>query len=97
VPGPEAEVTLSLDHLPAEAKAARLTHYRIDASHSNAFALWKQLGSPTAPSEAQYAQLEQAGQLTRLQPAPGKNALEFALPRQGVSLVVLDWTPVAAP
>jgi xylan 1,4-beta-xylosidase len=97
VPGPDAQVTLSLDHLPAAAKGARLTHYRIDASHSNAFGLWKQLGSPTAPTEAQYAQLEQAGQLTQLPPVAGKNALEFALPRQGVSLVVLDWTGTAAP
>jgi xylan 1,4-beta-xylosidase len=95
VPGPDAAVTLSLDHLPAAAKAARLTHYRIDAAHSNAFALWKQLGSPTAPTEAQYTQLERAGQLTALAPVPGRNALEFTLPRQGVSLVVLDWTGAA--
>ena len=97
VPGPAAAVTLSLAGLPAAAKSARLTHYRIDADHSNAFGLWKQLGSPTAPTEAQYAQLEHAGQLTALDPVPGQDALQFTLPRQGVSLVVLDWTGTPAP
>jgi xylan 1,4-beta-xylosidase len=101
LPGPDAEVSLALDHLPAGISSARLSHYRIDAAHSNAFAVWQQLGSPTAPTEAQYAQLEKAGQLTPLAAAygirvgNGHAALHFALPRQGVSLVVLDWGPAA--
>jgi xylan 1,4-beta-xylosidase len=103
VPGPAADVTLALNGLPAEAAGARVTHYRIDADHSNAYAVWRQLGSPTAPTEAQYARMEQAGKLallgapTVLAPADGRAALRFALPRQGVSLVVVDWTSPARP
>jgi xylan 1,4-beta-xylosidase len=99
--GPDAAVSLALDHLPAGISSARLSHYRIDAAHSNAFAVWQQLGSPTAPTEAQYAQLEKAGQLAPLEAAyairvgNGHAALHFALPRQGVSLVVLDWSAAA--
>ena len=46
VPGPDAAVALTVDGLPADVTAARLTHYRIDATHSNAFAAWQRLGSP---------------------------------------------------
>jgi xylan 1,4-beta-xylosidase len=97
VPGPAAEVSLAAAHLPAGISAARLTHYRIDADHSNAFSVWKALGSPTAPTEAQYARLEKAGQLTQMEtPRPlaveaGQATLAFTLPRQGISLLVLEW------
>jgi xylan 1,4-beta-xylosidase len=103
VPGPVADVTLALNGLPAEAAGARVTHYRIDADHSNAYAVWRQLGSPTAPTEAQYARMEQAGKLAELGApgaltlADGRASLRFALPRQGVSLVVVDWTAPAQP
>ena len=55
------------------------------------------MGSPIAPNAEQYAQLLAAGQLARMEaPATlhvekGQAALRFALPRQAVSLVVLDW------
>ena len=55
------------------------------------------MGSPIAPTEEQYAQLEAAGKLARIDaPATlrvekGQAALRFALPRQAVSLVVLEW------
>ena len=97
LPGPDAAVELALAHLPFAAGEARLTHYRIDADHSNAFTVWKSLGSPTAPNDAQYAQLLAAGQLATLG-APsvvpvkdGAATLKFNLPRQSVSLLVLEW------
>ena len=46
-------------------ETATLTQYRIDADHSNAFTVWKRMGSPTAPNDAQYAQLVKAGQLAQ--------------------------------
>lgn len=97
LPGPEAAVTLAIDGLPPTAPTGRLEHFRIDADHSNAFALWQRLGSPATPTPEQYARLEQAGQLAALGAAEtiplanGAATLRFTLPRQGVSLLVLDW------
>ncbi len=98
VPGPDAAVSLAVDGLPAGLKAAKLTHYRIDQQHSNAYAEWLRLGSPVAPNEAQYTQLEKASGLAALTDAPAsvtvtdsRAGLDFALPRQGVSLLVLSW------
>ena len=97
VPGPDAEVELSLDNLPFANGTATLTHYRIDSEHSNSFEEWKRMGSPTAPTDAQYAQLLKSGQLGELT-APetvgvenGKAIVRLNLPRQAVSLLVLAW------
>ena len=98
VPGPDAAVHLALDHLPLANGTLRLTHYRIDANHSNAFTIWKQLGSPAAPDKTDYDRMQKAGQLTPFADAPssvavhgGSASLVFLLPRQGVSLLVLKW------
>jgi xylan 1,4-beta-xylosidase len=97
VAGPDAAVELSLAGLAADLAGARLTHYRIDERHSNAYAEWKRLNSPIAPSDAQYAQLIEAGKLAQLGApetvplAQGATTVKFALPRQGVSLLVFEW------
>ena len=97
VPGPEAEVTLMFDQLPTIHGEARLEHFRIDENHSNAFAAWKRLGSPPAPTPEQYAQLERAGQLAALEPPKSirvesnQTVVKFKLPRQAVSLLQLRW------
>lgn len=94
--GPAAEVKLRLSNLPVRTGHMRLRHFRLDESHSNAFTEWQHMGSPPQPTPAQYARLEKAGQLAELE-APRavrvKDAgatLRFRLPRQGVSLLVLD-------
>ena len=98
--GPYAAVAINVTGLPTTADRARLTHYRIDDQHSNAYAEWKRMGSPIAPNGDQYAQLVRAGQLTTLGPPEsvavkdGGVALMFSLPRQGVSLLVLELTAV---
>ncbi len=97
--GPDASVALALAGLPAAAAQAKVSHYRIDETHSNAFAAWKRLGAPAGPSVAQYKQLVAAGQLERLDGdaatalsvANGTATLTFVLPRQAVSLVLLEW------
>jgi xylan 1,4-beta-xylosidase len=98
VPGPAAAVTLALTGLPAAAAAPRLAHYRVDAAHSNCYTLWQSLGSPVAPTKPQYQQLDAAAQLALLENQPatvaatdGTATLSFTLPRQGVSLLVLEW------
>ena len=97
MPGPDAAVEIQLDHLPPGAGAAKLTEYRVDAGHSNAFTAWQLMGSPTAPSDAQYAQLVAAGQLAALSTSTpvavqdGQARLQIHLPRAAVSLLVLEW------
>jgi xylan 1,4-beta-xylosidase len=97
VPGPAAAVDLSISNLPAPDGRLKLRHYRIDADHSNSFAAWQRLGSPAQPTPEQYATLEKAGGLAELpNPDPvtvkgGAGGLKFNLPRQGVSLLVLEW------
>jgi xylan 1,4-beta-xylosidase len=96
VAGPDADVSLALAGLPAGASNARVTHYRIDETHSNAYGEWKRMGSPIAPNDAQYARLLEASKLTTVEQSPARPTtggieLTFRLPRQAVSLVILDW------
>jgi len=97
VPGPDAAVNLSLENLPVANVGATLTQYLVDADHGNSYAAWLKMGSPMQPTPEQYAQLEKAGQLAELEPQKnvqvkdGKLDLNFALPLQAVSLLVLEW------
>ncbi len=92
VPGPDALVRLAVAAVPAGRVLMR--HYRIDGSHSNAYAVWHKMGRPQAPAAGQQAALERAGQLEMLTPpawVTGPVQCEFNLPRQGVSLVEFSW------
>jgi xylan 1,4-beta-xylosidase len=97
IPGPAANITLTISGLPATLTTATLDHYRIDLTHSDSFTAWKTMGSPATPTPAQFATLRQAGQLANMspsQPQPitgGKTTLDITLPRQGVSLIVLTY------
>jgi xylan 1,4-beta-xylosidase len=97
VAGPEAEIELTLDHLPSGSGEAKLQHFRIDEENSNAFAAWKRLGSPQQPTPEQYARLATAGRLAALgttetiRVQDGKAMVQFKLPRQAVSLLQLTW------
>lgn len=96
LPAPDAAVNLRLTGLPFANGKAKLTHYRIDADHSNSYQTWLRMGSPLTPTEKQYAELEKAGQLAELK-SPGSITvkdkaidLQFNLPRQAVSLLVIS-------
>jgi xylan 1,4-beta-xylosidase len=98
LPGPDAAVSLKIPGLPVANGQAKVTHYRVDETHGNAFTLWKALGSPQKPTPEQYADLEAAGnKLVTLGPDTTTSitnhtaTLDFKLPRQGVSLLVLDF------
>jgi xylan 1,4-beta-xylosidase len=97
VAGPLADVELALVGLPEGLGEAQLEHFRIDEQHSNAFTAWKRLGAPQSPTAEQYAKLLEAGKLAMLErPAKvliqnGQTKIRFTLPRQGVSLLVLNW------
>ena len=97
VAGPDAAISLSVDGLPASAQRVLEKHFRIDATHSDAYSAWKSMGSPQTPSAEQQKLLEQAGRLhlldspTWLWSEAGSVTIKFDLPRQGVSLIRLDW------
>ena len=92
-----AKVQVDLNGIAKNAAAVLVQHYRIDDDHSNAYTLWKQMGSPQQPAEEQYAKLEAAGQLQLLaspewrQPKEGKLTLSFMLPHHAVSLIRVTW------
>lgn len=96
--GPDAAVSLEFVGLGDVSGPARVTHYRIDENHSNAYALWKRMGSPIAPDEDAYARLLKASELATLDPPDqmqlrrGVGRVGFELPRQGVSLLEIAWT-----
>jgi xylan 1,4-beta-xylosidase len=96
-PADGSEVKLTVTGLPAGVHRVLIEHYRIDESHSNSYAVWKAMGSPPHPDEAQTARLKEAGQLQLLnsprwvEVQGGKASLQFPLPRQATSLVRLSW------
>lgn len=96
VPGPDARVSVKVGHFKGGA-GARLTEYRIDQNHSNAYAEWVRMGSPAQPDGAAYARLVKAGGLEAVaDPAPRLSvdgdtaAVDVVLPRQAVSLLVIE-------
>jgi xylan 1,4-beta-xylosidase len=97
LPAAAEPIELVVEGLPANATAGLSEHFRVDATHSNAFVAWKEMGSPQTPSAAQYQQLQDAGQLQLLgSPAwipiqKGAARLQFTLPRQGLSLLRITW------
>lgn len=71
-------------------------HYRIDQDHSNSYAVWKRMGSPSHPTAAQVAELRKASELAQVEAATvatqdGTATVTMQLPRQAVSLVTLTY------
>lgn len=92
---PDSPVHLSVKIPASFGNQVVASHLRVDANHGDAFTVWATQGSPAAPSATQIAALQAA-----MQPAPlgpdqtltvtgGAVALDFTLPRHGVSLVTL--------
>ncbi len=97
VPATGASVQVTLTGVPTGVKKVLLQHYRIDETHSNAYTVWKQMGSPQNPTPEQYAQMKAAGQLELLKSPEwldvndGKVTIATELPRQATSLLRLKW------
>ena len=89
------DISLKLENLPMEGQV-QITHYRIDAAHSNACAEWELQGKPDWPDEQQRAAiLARSG--PELLRAPetaeirgGALELGFSLPVHGISLLELQ-------
>jgi xylan 1,4-beta-xylosidase len=94
-PGPAENIVIDMNGLPAG--NFTITEYRIDNEHSNSCEEWKKMGSPQNPAAEQIAELEKAGQLQVMNKEPmrlqGADMLRMGieLPRQGVSLIKIDW------
>jgi xylan 1,4-beta-xylosidase len=92
VRGPAAEITVAIDGLPDTSISLR--HFRMDAGHSNAYAVWQAMGSPQSIEADAYRELEEAGKLALIEkesirPTRGELRRSVNLPRQGVSLLRL--------
>jgi xylan 1,4-beta-xylosidase len=94
IAGPDAAVKLDLKGLGA-APSRKITQWRVDKSNANAFTAWQALGSPQSPNDKQYLTLEAASKMTPLPLAPlavnaGTASLSYTLPRQGVTLLIIE-------
>ncbi|MCW1923003.1 hypothetical protein OKA05_10605 [Luteolibacter arcticus] len=93
--GPDAEVRIDL--LGAPKGVPKVKRYLIDETHSNSFTAWQAMGSPQQPTAEQLATLEQSCKLAEVTEAPRfieeekLSAVMLTLPRQGVSLLELEW------
>ncbi|WFE77105.1 hypothetical protein [Roseinatronobacter sp. S2] len=93
-PEHSAEIHVEIANLPDG--NLRLREYRMDANHGNAFGKWQSMGSPQNPTPAQVADLHKAAALPclynrSLQPEDGLSSVPVTLPRQGVSLIRIDF------
>jgi xylan 1,4-beta-xylosidase len=95
VGAPAADVDLTVTGVPAA--SLTVTHYRVDADHSNAYEAWKRMGEPQSPSQAQIRTLQQAGTLQTIErprsvrATNGRVSIPLTLPRQAVSLIRFTW------
>jgi xylan 1,4-beta-xylosidase len=94
---PGTPVAVTIKGLPKTAARVRLTHYRIDDTHSNAYTLWKAMGAPQSPTPQQLAELKARDGLELLESprwldvSGGAVSIATELPRQSISLLQLDW------
>jgi xylan 1,4-beta-xylosidase len=96
-PAQSTATSVIVQGIPAGVKRMLITQYRIDDTHSNAYTVWLQMGSPQHPDSQQYAQLRAAGQL-QLLTSPmwldvhnGTLELSAEMPRQSIALFQLTW------
>ncbi|KAH8804374.1 family 39 glycoside hydrolase [Xylogone sp. PMI_703] len=95
VPMPDASISVAINGLPWSGKG-KLTHYRVDNDHSNAYTVWLKQGSPQNPTPKQYAALKAAGNLatmgrpSTIKVRDGQAKLSLNLPIQALSLIVIE-------
>jgi xylan 1,4-beta-xylosidase len=91
----EALIKLKLENLTA--KQVTVTSYLVDEHHSNAYTLWKKMGSPQQPSEVEIDELQKAGQLSEnvlpdtFPVINGALNYHLTLAAQGVTLLKVNW------
>ncbi len=94
---PSAPASVKVAGLPKSASRVLVTHYRIDDTHSNAYTVWKAMGSPQKPSPEQIAELKAKAGLQLLESPRwitaegGAVTIATDMPRHAVSLIKLSW------
>jgi len=89
-------VRLSIKVPASFGAAARVSHLRVDEAHGDAYTTWVSQGMPDSPSSEQVAALQQAMEPSPLVPdrtvgvSRGVVAVDFDLPRFGISLVTIQ-------
>lgn len=87
-------VTVTISGLEGWEKI-QLSHYRIDARHSNAHTVWEELGRPDWPTDEQIAAMRLHEGLEKYEPdrevtpAGGRVSIKTPLPTHSVSLLLL--------
>ncbi len=90
-------VDITLNIAGIGSSKVKVIEYRIDEQHSNAYILWKKMGSPQQPTAEQIDALEKAGQLQEFDKSKSFNVkngllkLNTDLPEQAVSLFKISW------
>jgi xylan 1,4-beta-xylosidase len=93
----EAEIALEIANLPFPATSLTLHHYRIDHSHSNAYAEWLHQGKPMYPTPEQRAAIKSRDGLELFEPpqtlaaTDNKLKLNFPLPVHAISLLMISF------
>ena len=87
-----ASVTVALRNLPFDAADAEVRHWRIDEAHSNAHAVWQEMGRPQDPTPEQLAALKarqglEEGEALRITTEGGGAQIELRLPLHALSLL----------
>jgi xylan 1,4-beta-xylosidase len=87
-------VALTVNNMPLPKGKVQVTHFRVDSTHSNAYAVWLQNGKPRSPSNDVWDKMRAASKLALLNPvdtidfAGSAYTNSFTLPRQGLSLIL---------
>jgi xylan 1,4-beta-xylosidase len=78
--------------------SCKITHYRIDQEHSNAYTEWVRQGRPDYPKDGQYDAIKARDSLELLEPVKiavpinGKLSFSFTMPIKSVSLIIIEQT-----
>jgi xylan 1,4-beta-xylosidase len=96
-PAAASPTTITVQGIPSGVGRVMVSHYRIDDTHSNAYTLWKSMGSPQHPTTDQYEQLKSREGLELLTSpvwmdvTNGQLTMTTNMPRESVSLLTLSW------
>ena len=88
-------IEFAAENLPFEGPF-KVTHYRIDKNHSNAYAEWVRQGKPDYPQGGQYDAIKDREGLELLEPVKtvpvidGKAKLYFDMPEKSVSFIKIE-------
>ena len=90
--GPSYPVKLNIDTQWKPDKKVTLNHWRIDRNHSNAYTVYKEIGSPKLPNPLQIDEVKKRMDLELLEPPKRMSVkdlaiVEFELPCNAVSLI----------